>query len=135
MDEARESGENTFEVVADGRAVVVTTTCDVDMSTADGVRTQWERAAVAAVRAGAALLVVDLRAVAFLSSVGISALMLLSASCSLRGVELLLCLDEGQAVRRALDLTGVLGTSLPAVSSIEEALRHPAPSPLGDQQL
>ncbi|OLR94374.1 STAS domain-containing protein [Actinokineospora bangkokensis] len=121
MDEAR---ENAFELVAGGRAVVVTTTEDVDLSTADGVQTKWERAAVAAVRAGAGLLIVDLRQVGFLSSVGISALMLLSANCSLRGVELVLCMDEDQAVRRALDLTGVLSTALPATTSVEDALQR-----------
>ena len=129
MDDERGPGEDGFEVIGDGKAVVVATTCDVDLRTSDEVQTQWERAAVAAVRVGAGLLVVDLRAVEFLSSVGISALLLLSVNCSLRGVELVLCLDEGQAVRRALDLTGVLGTSLPAVGSIEEVLRRPASTP------
>jgi hypothetical protein len=50
--------------------------------------------------------------------------MLLSANCSLRGVDLVLCLDEGQAVRRALELTGVLDTALPAVSSLDDALER-----------
>ncbi|OLR92977.1 STAS domain-containing protein [Actinokineospora bangkokensis] len=124
MSDGQERVGHAVDVVAQGRAVVVALTGDVDMNTADDAKAALDEAAAAAERAGADVLVVDLRQVGFLASVGVSALLMTSAAGKLRGVDVVLCLDPDQPVRRNLQVAGVLGSSLPAVASVDEALER-----------
>lgn len=107
---------------ADGRAVVVAASGEVDMGTAPQLRRAIHDAFVHAAETAATAVVVDLSGVAFMSSPGLGALISAHDVAVERSMSLLVATGAEQGVLRPLQAT-YLHTVLDAHPTVEDALR------------
>ena len=103
---------------ARGRSCVLRLAGDLDLFSAEVLRRELE----AALPAGPAVAVVDLREVSFLDSTVLGLLLLASRRMEAQGGALVLA-APGPAVERVLDVSG-LRAYLPAYPTVDEALAH-----------